>query len=153
MSDNFLSHDPVIAADFIEKWEGCVLHAYKATPSEAYWTIGVGHYGADVHEGDQISWEESRDMLIDDIHKVAYQLAPCVNVPVTDNQYIAIVSLAFNVGAGRVKRSKMLRALNSYRFDDAAKEFLDFDMAGGVRLRGLTRRRKAEHDLFLTEDE
>lgn len=150
---NFLGHDPTIAAGFIEKWEGFVPHAYKPVPTERYYTIACGHYGPDVKEDDTVTYEEGMEMLIDDINKVARQLAPFVNVPVNDNQFIALVSLAFNVGASAVKRSKLLRALNSYRFDDAAKEFLDFDLSGGVRLAGLTRRRKAEHDLFLKEDE
>ena len=66
---------------------------------------------------------------------------------------MALTSLAFNVGVGAVLKSKLLRKLNAGDFDDAAEEFLDFDLANGKRVPGLTRRRKAEYDLFIGENE
>lgn len=153
MDKVFLAHNPADAADFIESWEGCMLSAYKPIKSEPYFTIGVGHYGPDVTEGMTITYEQSREFLREDIRRIALQLAPYVNVRVSVNQFIALMSLAFNVGPTAVKRSKLLRALNGYRFEDAAHEFLDFDMAGGQKVRGLTRRRKVESELFLTPDD
>lgn len=46
-------------------------------------------------------------------------------------------------------KSKLLRKLNNGGREGAAEEFLDFDMAGGKKLPGLTRRRRAENELFL----
>ena len=75
-------------------------------------------------------------------------------MPVTLNECISLVSLAFNVGVGALIKSKLLRKLNSGDRAGAAKEFLDFDLANGKRVAGLTRRRQAEHDLFYrTKDE
>ena len=94
---------------------------------------------------------QARAWLIEDIADAQIRLARYINVPVTQNEFVALVSLAFNVGVGALSRSKLLRKLNSGDREGAAEEFLDFDLANGKRLAGLTRRRKAEHDLFLED--
>ena len=71
----------------------------------------------------------------------------------TEGQFIALVSLAFNVGVSYVvhKCPKLMRALNAGDIEAAAHEFLDVDKANGVRLSGLSRRRQSEAKLFLSE--
>lgn len=142
----FGSFQPAQAAGFISSFEGCRLSAYMC--SAGVWTIGYGHT-EDVKEGDTCTEEQAKAWLIDDIRETQALLAYYVNVPVTQNEFIALVSLAFNVGVGALMKSKLLRKLNSGDRDGAAEEFLDFDLANGKRVAGLTRRRKAEHELFL----
>lgn len=89
--------------------------------------------------------------LIEDIQKHVDQLAHYINVPVSQNEFIALTSLAFNVGVGAVSRSNLLRKLNTGDSEGAAEEFLDFCYAGGKRVDGLYNRRKAEYELFLSK--
>lgn len=139
------------AMDFIEAWEGCKLTAYKCPAG--IWTIGCGHT-KDVTEHDEITYEQSRKMLREDIEEVKRGLAPFVNVHVTEGQYVALVSLAFNVGASYVVHNcpRLMRALNAGDVEQAAHQFLDITKAGGKELPGLVRRRKSEAKLFLGED-
>ncbi len=138
------------AMDFIEAWEGCKLTAYKCPAG--IWTIGCGHT-KDVTEHDEITYEQSRKMLREDIEEVKRGLAPFVNIHVTEGQFIALVSLAFNVGVSYVvhKCPKLMQALNAGDVEACAHEFLDIDSANGVKLPGLTRRRQSEARLFLGE--
>ena len=72
-----------------------------------------------------------------------------VQVDLTQNQYDALVSFTYNLGAGNLKSSTLLKKVNQKKFARASREFLKWDKAGGRRLKGLTRRRKAESELFL----
>lgn len=148
---NFGEYSAEVAMDFIEAWEGCRLQAYKC-PADI-WTIGVGHT-KDVTEHDEITYEQSRELLRKDIEAVVKALAPFVNVHVTEGQYVALVSLAFNVGASYVVHNcpRLMRALNAGDVEQAAHQFLDITKAGGKELPGLARRRKSEAKLFLGED-
>ena len=145
---NIGTYDPALAAGFISSFEGCKLTAYKC--SAGVWTLGYGHTEG-VKEGDICTQEQANAWLIEDIRNTQLLLAHYVNVPVSQNEFIALLSLAFNVGVGALMKSKLLRKLNAGDRDGAAEEFLDFDLSNGKRLEGLTRRRKAEHDLFLMD--
>lgn len=146
----FTEYDIEVAADFVEAWEGCKLTAYKCPAG--IWTIGVGHT-KDVTEHDEITYEQSRELLYADIDDVKRGLAPFVNVSVTEGQFVALVSLAFNVGVSYVVHQcpKLMRALNAGDAEACAHEFLDINRAGGKVLAGLTERRRAEAKLFLSE--
>jgi lysozyme len=72
-----------------------------------------------------------------------------VKVPLTSNQFSALVSFAFNCGVGNLQGSTLLKKLNSLDYPTAANEFLKWDKANKIQLAGLTRRRKAERELFL----
>lgn len=148
---NFGEYSVESAMDFIEAWEGCKLTAYKCPAG--IWTIGCGHT-KDVTEHDEITYEQSRKMLREDIEEVKRGLAPFVNVHVTEGQFVALVSLAFNVGASYVVHNcpRLMRALNAGDVEQAAHQFLDITKAGGKELPGLVRRRKSEAKLFLGED-
>lgn len=147
---NFGEYSAESAMDFIEAWEGCRLTAYKCPAG--VWTIGVGHT-QDVTEHDEITYEQSRDLLRRDLELVKHNLAPFINVHVTEGQFVALVSLAFNVGVGYVVRQcpRLMRALNAGDAEACAHEFLDINRAGGKVLAGLTERRRAEAKLFLSE--
>lgn len=147
---NFSEYSVESAMDFIEAWEGCRLQAYKCPAG--IWTIGVGHT-QDVTEHDEITYEQSRDLLRRDLELVKHNLAPFINVHVIEGQFVALVSLAFNVGVGYVVRQcpRLMRALNAGDAEACAHEFLDVNRAGGKVLSGLTERRRAEAKLFLSE--
>lgn len=89
-----------------------------------------------------------------DIRKVADDLSRYINHDVTKGQYIALVSLAFNLGSYGVITGcpKLMYKLNAGDIEGAATEFLDCDRAGGKRVPGLTRRRQAESRIFLGEE-
>ena len=145
---NLGTYEPALVAGFISSFEGCRLSAYKC--SAGVWTIGYGHTKG-VREGDTCTEEQAKEWLIDDIRETQTLLAHYINVPVSEGEFVALVSLAFNVGVGALMKSKLLRKLNSSDREGAAEEFLDFDLANGKRIAGLTRRRKKEHDLFLLD--
>ena len=147
---NFSEYSVDLAADFIEAWEGCRLTAYKCPAG--IWTIGVGHT-QEVTEHDEITYEQSRDLLRRDLELVKHDLVRFINVGVTQGQFVALVSLAFNVGVSYVVHQcpRLMRALNAGDVEAAAHEFLDIDKANGQRLPGLTRRRQSEARLFLGE--
>lgn len=130
---------------FIEEFEGCKLKAYKC--SAGVLTIGIGHTKG-VKEGDRITLDEAYQLLKEDLREVIAGLSKIVSVDVTQGQFIAITSLAFNVGVGAIKRSKLIRKLNLGDTEGAAVEFLDWDKCNGKRVPGLTRRRKREYKLF-----
>lgn len=144
----FEDYTPECAADFIAEWEGFRGKAYQC--AAGVWTIGFGHTGT-VAEGDRITREQAYGCLLSDIRAVMMGLAPHVKRPVTLGQFIALTSLAFNIGLQNVvqKCPKLMRALNAREDEECARQFLDIDKANGVRLEGLTRRRRAEAALFL----
>lgn len=147
---NYLEYPPEVSADFIEQFEGFKEAAYLC-PAKC-WTVGFGHTGPDVKEGQVVTYKEAYELLCKDIRDRMTALAPFINVPVTEGQCIAITSLAFNVGVGSVKGSRMLRKLNAGDIEGAASEFTDgWNTAGGKVLPGLTRRRQTEAKLFLEE--
>lgn len=140
---------PEVASEFIEKWEGRRLRAYKC--SAGIFTIGIGHT-AGVKEGDVITNEEATRLFHLDLHNHARGLAPAIKVPVTKNQYIALLSLAFNIGVSNAKNSDAVKYLNRYEYQNSADAFLNWRRAGGKVIDGLVNRRNAERELFLTED-
>lgn len=141
-----------LAADFIEQWEGFRETAYLCPAGVL--TIGFGHTGPDVKEGQVMTYKEAYDMLLEDLKRYASGLAAWVNVKVTDGQYVALLSLAYNVGVDGVvhKCPKLLRAVNTEDIDEAAHQFLDVNKVNGKELPGLTRRRQAEAKLYLGEE-
>ena len=145
----FSSYDPAIAIDFIRNEEGCELKAYLCPAGK--WTIGYGHT-AGVTEGMAISQAHAEDLLRADVIDCAGRMSSYIKAPVTKWQYIALVSLSFNVGDLRRKAPKLLHFLNAGQEDKAAHEFLDICRAGGKVVLGLKRRREKEAKLFLRTD-
>ena len=143
------SYDPAMASDFVKQFEGRELKAYRC--SAGVWTIGYGHTNC-VKEGDEISPAGAEQLLVEDLTAIATDLNRLVNVPVSEGQYIALLSLAFNVGASAIKKSTLLFHLNHKRYDEAAAEFDKWVYAGGKVVEGLQRRRAAERALFEAED-
>lgn len=77
-------------------------------------------------------------------------LDSAVDVPLSCDQLSALCSLIYNIGSEAFKKSTLLKKLNKGDYDGAADEFMRWNKAGGKVLKGLTRRREAERELFLT---
>lgn len=137
---------------FITEQEGQRLTAYQ--DSIGVWTIGVGHTSAEgppqVTAGLQITSEECDEILARDLQKTEQAVRSLITVPVTQCEFDALVSLAFNIGAGNFAKSSVHRDLNAGNRAAAADAFLMWDKAGGHVLPGLDKRRQRERTLFLT---
>ena len=132
--------------DLIKQFEGFLLSAYLCPAN--VWTIGYGHTGG-VQKGDEITEAEAEDILRDDVKDAADAVVDMVGDDTNQGQLDALVSFAFNCGAGALKKSTLLRHHNAGRFEEAGDEFLRWDKAGNKRLPGLTRRREAERLMYL----
>ena len=92
--------------------------------------------------------EEEESWLLHRIEKDNLLLSSWLNVPITDNQRAAYISLLYNVGP-KIKNWKVIKRMNEGKPEEAAENFLNINKAAGRVLPGLTRRRKAEYDLFM----
>lgn len=132
--------------DLVKSFEGLKLRAYLC-PAKV-WTIGYGSTGPHVTPGKVITDAQANDLLQDDLDRFEKAVTRLVTVPLTQNQYDALVSFAFNVGISALERSTLLKRVNARLFDQARAEFSKWNRAGGRPLAGLTRRRAAEAALF-----
>lgn len=135
--------------DLIKKFEGCRLTAYKCPAG--VWTIGFG-WTEGVTPGMTISRAQAEELLRKGIHKYEDAVTAGIdNAPTTQNQFDAMVSLCYNIGAGNFRKSTVLREHRSANYSQAAKAFLMWNKAGGKVLNGLVARREAEKALYLGE--
>lgn len=147
--------------ELIQYFEGLRLKAYYCSAGKL--TIGYGHTGSDVRVGMVITKEKADELFRKDIKQFEKDVNSLLQVPVSQNQFDALVSFAFNLGsdidadtiAEGLGDSTLMRLVNRKEFEAAAKEFLKWDKARDpktqklVALAGLTKRRRAEHLLFL----
>ena len=126
--------------DLIESFEGLRLTSYQ--DSVGVWTIGYGHTQG-VQAGQTITQQQAQAFLQQDLG-VAEAGVNKLGLTLTDNQFAALVSFTFNLGAGNLNK------LVSHGLAATADRILLFDHAGGKQLPGLTRRRQAERALYLT---
>ena len=128
-----------------EKSEGCKLTAYKDIVG--VWTIGIGHT-KDVKPDSICTQEQAESWLLDDVQNVEGAINRTITVPLTQNQFDALVDLGFNIGVGALLNSTLYRLLNAGNYDGAAEEFPRWDKAGGIHNAGLHARRVKEQELF-----
>jgi len=131
--------------EFIKHFEGCKLEAYQC--SGDVWTIGCGHTRG-VVEGDKISKKQADALLSADIEMVETHVKRLITVDLNQSQWDAIVSWCFNLGCGNLRASTMLQVINSGELDKVSEQIIRWDKVGKQAVAGLTRRRKAETDLF-----
>lgn len=140
----------------VKHFESLYLAAYQ--DSVGVWTIGWGHTGlthrdGTVFRGRTITQAQAANLLAYDMHQFETRVQTLVKVPLTDDQFAALVAFDFNTGGLTLdggKPSTLLRKLNAGDYTGAANELLKWDKAGGRVLKGLTRRRLAENNLFLS---
>lgn len=133
--------------NLVASFEGCKLTAYQ--DQRGIWTIGFGHTG-DVNKGDTITADHAHVLLSNDLKIADKAVAAAVSVVVNQNEWDAMVSLAFNIGGSAFLHSTLVRLLNSQDFDGAGNQFLIWNKTNGFANPGLTRRRVAERKLFVT---
>ena len=136
----------------IKEFEGFVPTWYK--DPVGVWTIGYGHTdnaGSPKYATSKtmiLSEAEATAILQRDLGQYEDSVARLVKVPLNENQHGALVSFTYNLGAGNLGSSTLLRKLNAGDYAGAAAEFPRWNKAGGKELAGLTRRRAAEQALF-----
>ena len=131
---------------FIQNWEGTKEVAYL--DSVGVPTICTGSTKG-VYVGQHAKLGECEHRLHEDTTYAGAAIQRCVREKITQEQYDALVALAFNIGGGATCGSTLVRKLNQGDCRGAAEQFLRWDHAGKQKLRGLTNRRKAEREQFL----
>lgn len=134
----------------IQDFEGCELEAYVCPAGVL--TIGYGHTGPDVKVGQRLTQNGATHLLLRDLARFERGVAAKVKVPLSQDQFDACVSFAFNLGLGAFGSSTLLKRINANRLSEVPAQFLRWNKARVkgklVVLRGLTKRRKAEAALF-----
>ena len=129
----------------IEQFEGLRLTAYKATKRDKYYTIGYGHYGADVKRGMTITEAQAEAYLRQDVAEAEAAVNKYSGYGWNQNQFDALVSFAYNVGSIDRLTNHGKRSIA-----EISVKLLEYVYSGGVKLEGLVRRRAAEKSLFDT---
>ena len=141
--------------DLIAEFEGLSLKPYLCSAKVP--TIGYGstfyENGTKVKLTDApITKQRAEQLLKNTADKFAERVAVLITKPVTQNQFNALVSFAFNVGVSALKVSTLLKLVNNNPNDgNIAKEFLRWNKAGGRVVQGLTNRRIKESALYFTK--
>ena len=138
--------------ELIKHFEGCRLDAYLCPAS--VWTIGYGHTGKvdgkTIQAGMKIPQNKATELLREDMAEFEKHVLHLIDVPLTQNQFDALVSFSFNVGAGALKNSTLRKLLNQGKYKEVPAQLGRWNKAKGKVLAGLTRRRKAEGVLWST---
>ncbi len=133
----------------IKQFEGCKLTAYKPVPTEKYWTIGYGHYGADVKQGQTITQSRAEVLLEQDLRPIE-QLLNRMNVNFRQCQFDALVSWIYKLGAGNFNNSTLKKYIMQRRKDEEiTDQLVKWVNSCGKPLLGLKKRRVAEANLWL----
>jgi lysozyme len=143
----------------IKNFEGLRLSAYRDIAG--VWTIGYGstryHDGKQVKPGDQLTGETQADALFQNtLGQYEEAVNSFVKVPLSQNQFDALVSFTYNEGTGALEESTLLAKLNEKNYKEAAIHFLAWDKITdpktGKKIIAdtLVQRRKEESELFLT---
>jgi lysozyme len=130
--------------DLVKRFEGCHLEAYTCPAGLP--TIGYGHTRG-VKLGERISIERAEQLLAEDLGVAARAVEKALRVPVTQGQFDALCSFAFNCRGW--SKSTLLKLVNAGDSAAASREFPKWVHAGGTVLKGLVKRRAAEQQLFL----
>ena len=138
--------------DLICEFEGKRLVAYD--DGVGVWTIGFGTIkypsGNRVKKGDTCTLEQAKEYMRHDLIEFEHTVNSSVKVPLNQNQFDALVSLAYNIGSNAFKSSTLVKKLNTGDYQGAADQFDVWVNAGGKRIQGLVNRRDREKLLFLS---
>ena len=135
--------------NLIKKFEGCELEAYKC--AAGVWTIGYGHIKTAV-EGMKIDQATANELFDEEMEEYETYVNTAVTVPLSQNQFDALVSWVFNLGNGNLNASTMLKVINSGDHAGVPAQIKRWNKAGGKVLEGLIRRREAEALLYEGKD-
>lgn len=138
--------------DLICEFEGKRLTAYD--DGVGIWTIGFGTIkypnGVRVKKGDTCTLEQAKEYMRHDLIEFEHTVNSSVKVPLNQNQFDALVSLAYNIGSNAFKSSTLVKKLNAGDHQGATDQFNVWVNAGGKRMQGLVNRRDREKLLFLS---
>lgn len=142
--------------NLVKQFEGCLKQTgdgtYKPYVCPAgVLTIGWGHtnhHGRQFNENTRWTKAQCDTALAEDMAGFEKAVERLVKVPLSQNQFDALVSFAYNCGEGNLSKSTLLRKLNAGDYDGAADQFAAWNKGGGKVLKGLVRRRAAEAALF-----
>ena len=138
--------------DLICEFEGEQLIAYD--DGVGIWTIGFGTIkypnGVRVKKGDTCTLDQAKEYMRHDLIEFEHTVNSSVKVPLNQNQFDALVSLAYNIGSSAFKSSTLVKKLNTGDYQGAADQFNVWVNAGGKRMQGLVNRRDKEKLLFLS---
>ena len=118
-----------------------------------YPTIGYGHLITAANKErflDGVDEDEALELLRSDVGKAERAVLRLIAVPLTQGQFDALVSFTFNLGSGALQRSTLRRKVNREEHDDVPAELMKWVWAGGRKLKGLVKRRKAESLFYRT---
>ena len=132
--------------DLIKSFEGCRLTAYKCPAG--IWTIGFGTTGTAIKEGLVWSQAQADEALAKHLEEFSRGVTDLLKVSVTQGQFDALVSFAYNVGPGALRKSTLLKMLNDGDYSGAAGQFIRWINKGSSFEAGLRRRREAERQMF-----
>ena len=137
--------------DLICNFEGKRLTAYD--DGVGVWTIGFGTTvypnGIKVMKGDTCTEAQAKTYMAHDLKKFEAAVNKAVTVQLNQNQFDALVSLAYNIGTNAFSKSTLVKKLNANDIRGAADQFDVWVNAGGKRMQGLVNRRTVEKALFL----
>lgn len=138
--------------DLICNFEGKRLTAYD--DGVGVWTIGFGTTvypnGIKVMKGDTCTEAQAKTYMAHDLKKFEATVDKAVTVQLNQNQFDALVSLAYNIGTNAFSKSTLVKKLNANDIRGAADQFDVWVNAGGKRMQGLVNRRAKEKALFLS---
>ena len=132
----------------IQSFEGLRLKTYD--DGTGVLSIGFGHTGPDVEAGETITQARAVALLYGDLRTAENAVQKLVEIPLSPNQFSALVSFVFNVGTGAFEGSTLRALLNQGNLAGAAEQFVRWDDPGTPEEAGLLRRRIAERLLFET---
>lgn len=132
--------------ELIKSFEECRLEAYMPTPNDVP-TIGYGHT-LDVKMGDICTQSQADKWLMDDIEEAECCVRKHTTIPLMQGEFDALVSFVYNLGCSAFRNSTLLKLLNNGDLNGACAQLARWDHQAGKVLAGLTRRRKAEQELF-----
>lgn len=136
--------------DLIKQFEGYSSKAYPdPATGGAPWTIGYGTTNG-VKPGMVITAEQAEKMLRDDVAKFESGVSSLITAPTTQGQFDAMVSLAYNIGLGNFGKSTLLKKHNARCYTCAADQFRVWNRANGKVMNGLTKRRAAEREVYMS---
>lgn len=145
---NKMRHINDAGLGIIREFESFRSRAYKAIPTEKYWTVGYGHYGPDVSECAVLNKTEAEALLRKDVEERESVVFKTVPMEINDNRFSACVSLVYNIGCGNWAKSKVLKHILDGNMGLASEAFMNHVYGSGKKLPGLVRRRTAERKLF-----
>lgn len=145
---------PEWADEWVKPHEGCRLKAYH--DPVGYPTQGYGHLLSrkkweDLSKYPDITMEQAIDWLRQDLAKAGRSVLRLITVPLTDNQYVALIDFTFNCGAGNLQVSTLRKVINRGEYEAVPDQFRRWVYASGVKLPGLVKRRNAEALLFMED--